>query len=185
MRRERSVRAALIAAVALSCTGVPAAAAQPGYWSCAGGAWIAVGRPLTPPPSRACGVEPAIPDDQAGCEKAGGAWGPVGIFPKPICRVPPAAGGSALRRRQRVRRPLPRCPLVRTARPGSGRRETCAARRLYPGQAGLRLHGHRREGLCRAHPLRRLTTRSRRALSRAGEPHGSAFASAATMACGL
>ena len=93
MRRERSVRAALIAAVALSCTGVPAAAAQPGYWSCAGGAWIAVGRPLTPPPSRACGVEPAIPDDQAGCEKAGGAWGPVGIFPKPICRVPPAPGG--------------------------------------------------------------------------------------------
>ncbi len=93
MRRKRSVWAALLATVALSWTGVPAAAAQPGYWSCAGGAWIAVGRPLTPAPSRACGVEPAIPDDQAGCEKAGGAWGPVGIFPQPICRVPTADGG--------------------------------------------------------------------------------------------
>lgn len=93
MERFPRVRMILFAAAALASAIFAAAAAEPGYWRCSGGSWVAVGEPRTPPPSRACGVEPAIPDDRAGCEKAGGTWGPVGIFPKPICRVPTSDGG--------------------------------------------------------------------------------------------
>ncbi len=93
MRRKWILFVALYAVSALAPLGDPARAAEPGYWSCSGGSWIAVGEPRTPVPIKACGVEIAIPDDRAGCEKAGGSWGPAGIFPQPICRVPTTDGG--------------------------------------------------------------------------------------------
>lgn len=31
-------------------------------------------------------------DDQAGCEGAGGSWGPVGLYPEPICQCPTGQG---------------------------------------------------------------------------------------------
>lgn len=70
-----------------------ALAAEPGYWRCSGSEWVAVGTPQTPTPAKACGVERAMPDNRADCERAGGTWGPAGIFPKPICRLPTADGG--------------------------------------------------------------------------------------------
>ncbi|CAG0995744.1 MAG: hypothetical protein F9K19_15065 [Rhizobiaceae bacterium] len=93
MRRNWIPFAALLAASALAPLIGPATAAEPGYWSCRGGAWIAVGEPQTAAPIKVCGVAIAIPDDQAACEQAGGRWGPAGIFPQPICRVPTGDGG--------------------------------------------------------------------------------------------
>lgn len=93
MKRFPRVRVILFAASALAAAMSSAAATGPGYWRCAGGAWEAVGVPQTLPPQRDCGAERVIPDDRADCEKAGGTWGPVGIFPKPICRVPTSDGG--------------------------------------------------------------------------------------------
>jgi hypothetical protein len=63
------------------------------YWQCIGGAWAAVGHPDHPAPTRACGSRPTLPRDQAGCEAAGGRWGPAGLFPAPICRMPTHDGG--------------------------------------------------------------------------------------------
>jgi hypothetical protein len=34
-----------------------------------------------------------IPETEAQCREFGGRWGPVGIFPQPICRVPTRDGG--------------------------------------------------------------------------------------------
>lgn len=93
MKRFPRVRVILFAASALAAAISSAATAEPGYWRCAGGAWEAVGAPHTPRPQRDCAVVRVIPDDRAGCEKAGGTWGPVGIFPKPICRIPTVDGG--------------------------------------------------------------------------------------------
>jgi hypothetical protein len=95
MRTNLHARVILLAVLGLASAVLSAAAADPGYWRCSGGSWVAVGEPRTPSPSRACGVEPAIPGDRAGCEQAGGTWGPAGIFPKPICRVPTSDGGRA------------------------------------------------------------------------------------------
>jgi hypothetical protein len=35
-----------------------------------------------------CGAQLETPRTQAACEQAGGHWGPAGLFPKPICRIP-------------------------------------------------------------------------------------------------
>lgn len=59
-----------------------------GYWSCSGGAWVAVGQPQYAMPLKKCGTQLEIPRAQLGCEQAGGRWGPAGLFPKPICRMP-------------------------------------------------------------------------------------------------
>lgn len=95
MHRAMTGRAAVLAAVVFWCSGIATAAAEPGYWRCSAGMWTAVGEPQTPAPSRVCGVEPVIPTDRTNCERAGGNWGPAGIFPKPICRVPTSDGGRA------------------------------------------------------------------------------------------
>ena len=59
-----------------------------GYWTCAGGGWVAVGDPQHAMPSKLCGSHLEIPRTQLACEQAGGRWGPAGIFPNPICRMP-------------------------------------------------------------------------------------------------
>ena len=59
-----------------------------GYWACSAGAWVAIGHPEHPLPSRQCGSQLEIPETQLACEQAGGKWGRAGIFPKPICKVP-------------------------------------------------------------------------------------------------
>jgi len=64
-----------------------------GYWTCSGGDWITVGQPTYAKPIKVCGSHLDIPHTQEACESAGGKWGRVGLFPKPICRVPTHDGG--------------------------------------------------------------------------------------------
>lgn len=52
-----------------------------------------MGQPQHAPPVRVCGSRLEIPRTQILCEQAGGRWGPAGLFPKPICRVPTQDGG--------------------------------------------------------------------------------------------
>jgi hypothetical protein len=59
-----------------------------GYWTCADDKWVAVGDPQHAMPSKSCGSRLEIPDTQLGCEQGGGRWGPTGIFPRPICKMP-------------------------------------------------------------------------------------------------
>jgi len=65
--------------------GVPADTAD--YWRCVDGEWIAQGRPGHPRPNKSCGWHPRIPQRMEECVQQGGAWGPVGIFPMPVCRL--------------------------------------------------------------------------------------------------
>ena len=74
-------------------TGSMAASQAAGYWTCSGGAWIAVGSPQHAAPLKSCGSQLEIPRTQLACESAGGKWGPAGLFPKPICRMPTRDGG--------------------------------------------------------------------------------------------
>lgn len=66
----------------------PSAAQSPGYWTCSDGKWIGVGQPQHVPPLKICGSRLEIPRTQLLCERAGGRWGPAGLFPKSICRLP-------------------------------------------------------------------------------------------------
>lgn len=64
------------------------AAEPPGYWQCDGTTWVAVGAPEHPEPLVVCGGTGtgeggAVTEEL--CEKAGGIWGPIGLFPEPIC----------------------------------------------------------------------------------------------------
>lgn len=59
-----------------------------GYWTCEKGEWAAVGHPSYDPPLRVCGDKPGLPDDIFECRRAGGIWGPIGLFPSPVCRMP-------------------------------------------------------------------------------------------------
>jgi hypothetical protein len=59
-----------------------------GYWTCSGDKWLAVGDPQHAMPIKSCGSHLEIPRTQLACEQAGGSWGPAGIFPTPICRLP-------------------------------------------------------------------------------------------------
>jgi hypothetical protein len=73
-------------------TGSTASSQTAGYWTCTGGAWIAVGNPQHPKPLKSCGSQLEIPRTQLACESAGGKWGPAGLFPNPICRLPTRDG---------------------------------------------------------------------------------------------
>jgi hypothetical protein len=64
-----------------------------GHWTCSGSTWIAVGSPQHLTPLKSCGSKLEIPRTQLACENAGGKWGPAGLFPKPICRMPTRDGG--------------------------------------------------------------------------------------------
>lgn len=66
-----------------------------GYWTCSGNTWVAVGEPQHPAPTKSCQSQLEVPNTQAACELAGGRWGPAGIFPRPICRVPTHDAGRA------------------------------------------------------------------------------------------
>lgn len=35
-----------------------------------------------------------VPKSAADCEKAGGVWGPVGLFPQPVCNIKTSDGGA-------------------------------------------------------------------------------------------
>lgn len=64
------------------------AAEPPGYWQCDGTKWVAVGAPEHPEPLVVCGgtgTGEGGAVTQELCEKAGGIWGPIGLFPEPIC----------------------------------------------------------------------------------------------------
>lgn len=73
--------------------GATSASHAAGYWTCADGKWVAVGGPSYVMPSKLCGSQLEIPHTQPACEQAGGRWGPAGLFPKPICKVPTHDGG--------------------------------------------------------------------------------------------
>lgn len=86
----RRIALALTTSLWLAAAG-PAAAAD--FWRCTEGRWTAIGQPRHPMPEHPCGTRLAVPREQAGCEAAGGRWGPAGLFPAPICRVPTRDGG--------------------------------------------------------------------------------------------
>jgi hypothetical protein len=73
--------------------GSTASSQAAGYWTCSGGTWIAAGNPQHAKPLKSCGSKLEIPRTQLACENAGGKWGPAGLFPKPICRMPTRDGG--------------------------------------------------------------------------------------------
>jgi len=82
-----AVRFAVGIVVVLMANPVPQAAEPLGHWQCDGTQWIAVGAPEHPKPLIACGGtaigEPT--DTKERCEAAGGIWGPIGLFPEPVC----------------------------------------------------------------------------------------------------
>lgn len=82
------VRIAVAIMLAMTTGQGPQAAEPPGYWSCDGIEWVAVGAPEHPKPLVSCGapvitVGVAITQDE--CEEGGGVWGPIGLFPEPVC----------------------------------------------------------------------------------------------------
>jgi hypothetical protein len=91
-RPHRAPGLSVLLALALWAAGATVAHAA-GYWSCADGKWVAVGDPAHAMPVKVCGSQLEIPHTQAACEQAGGRWGPAGLFPKPICRIPTHDGG--------------------------------------------------------------------------------------------
>jgi hypothetical protein len=62
--------------------------ADTGYWTCSKGQWVPVGEPSYNRPLRDCMEKPPLPQSQQRCDALGGTWGPAGLFPKPICRMP-------------------------------------------------------------------------------------------------
>lgn len=89
MTRRDTIRTLALLILVLAAFAVrPEVADAAGYWTCSQGRWVAVGHVAHPRPLKACGVELKIPKSEAGCKQAGGSWGPAGIFPQPICRLP-------------------------------------------------------------------------------------------------
>ncbi|MEO7221307.1 MAG: hypothetical protein ABIY37_02455, partial [Devosia sp.] len=79
--------AAMAVALAATMLQAPQAAEPPGYWQCEDSEWLAVGEPEHPQPLIACcgtGTGEAAVTPEL-CEKAGGIWGPIGLFPEPVC----------------------------------------------------------------------------------------------------
>jgi hypothetical protein len=81
-----SIAAAIVLVLAM---GQAARAGEPpGYWRCDGTKWVAVGTPQHPEPLVQCGgvvISDGGAITEELCEKAGGTWGPIGLFPEPIC----------------------------------------------------------------------------------------------------
>jgi hypothetical protein len=66
-----------------------------GYWACSGDKWVAMGEPQHAMPLKSCGSKLEIPSTRLACEHGGGRWGPAGIFPRPICRMPTHDAGQS------------------------------------------------------------------------------------------
>lgn len=77
----------------LLCAGSTSFVHGAGYWTCSADKWTAVGEPQHAIPVKSCGSRPERPRTQFACEQAGGRWGPAGLFPSPICRMPTRDGG--------------------------------------------------------------------------------------------
>lgn len=83
-----AVRLAIGIIVVLTANPVPQAAEPPGYWSCNGTTWVAVGAPEHPKPLVQCGgtvIGGGGAVTKETCEAGGGIWGPIGLFPEPTC----------------------------------------------------------------------------------------------------
>jgi hypothetical protein len=91
-RPEHALRLIVLLAILLW-AGSTSIANAAGYWTCSGDKWVAAGDPQHAMPSKSCGSKLEIPSTQLGCEQGGGRWGPAGIFPRPICRMPTHDGG--------------------------------------------------------------------------------------------
>lgn len=91
-RPEHALRLIVLLAILLW-AGSTSIANAAGYWTCSGDKWVAAGDPQHAMPSKSCGSQLEIPSTQLGCEQGGGRWGPAGIFPRPICRMPTHDGG--------------------------------------------------------------------------------------------
>ncbi len=87
------ILARLFFAVCLAGLASAASGAELGYWACAEGEWVAVGAPSYERPLRDCIEKPRAPGDEARCQALGGTWKPIGIFPKPVCRMPARDAG--------------------------------------------------------------------------------------------
>ncbi len=64
-----------------------------GYWACVGSDWIKVGSPAYEQPIIDCAPRMSLPGTADACTSAGGTWGPIGIFPRPVCRMPTVDAG--------------------------------------------------------------------------------------------
>jgi len=74
--------------------GDAATGAAAGYWVCSGDKWVAVADPPHGMPSKRCGSKLELPTTQLACEQGGGRWGPAGLFPRPICKMPTRDAGQ-------------------------------------------------------------------------------------------
>ena len=86
--KQAAVRIAVVMVLLLTTGQAPQAAEPPGYWQCDGTEWVAVGSPEHPTPLVQCGG--TVTGDGGAvtrelCEKAGGIWGPIGLFPEAVC----------------------------------------------------------------------------------------------------
>lgn len=84
---QLAVRIAVAIVIAMTTGQAPQAAEPPGYWSCNGTEWVAVGAPEHPKPIVRCGGDGSGQGatTEELCVAAGGIWGPVGLFPEPVC----------------------------------------------------------------------------------------------------
>ena len=83
----------LLVAACLIAVAPAAFGAEAGYWACARGQWVAVGQPSYQLPLRGCVEKLTTPKTEARCDALGGTWGPIGIFPAPVCRMPARDAG--------------------------------------------------------------------------------------------
>ena len=88
VRLKPRSRMALILLTVLTGVVATSPASAVGYWTCSGGKWTKVGSADYPVPMKPCGYRPHVPATEIECRQIGGRWGPVGIFPQPVCRVP-------------------------------------------------------------------------------------------------
>ena len=85
--------ARLLVAACFAVLAAGASGAELGYWACAGGEWVAVGTPSYDRPLRDCIEKPRVPTTEARCAALGGTWKPIGLYPKPVCRMPARDAG--------------------------------------------------------------------------------------------
>jgi len=57
------------------------------FWICLDNQWQTKGHPQTSQPLTSCPKKTVLPDNQVDCLNLQGEWGPVGIYPQPICQL--------------------------------------------------------------------------------------------------
>ena len=87
-----AMRAVFVILISLFASGASAGEIG-GYWACVNSNWVQVGSPAYEQPIIDCAPRMSLPGTADACTSAGGKWGPIGIFPRPVCRMPTVDAG--------------------------------------------------------------------------------------------